>query len=453
MSDEATLDPAIGSLANEIIYLISKQNFLVRATDGTWDVDNPIGPVAAAHYIRQRTGVPLSDARQAIQSGRYKIADAVDIIPDQPPLADVDGRKVVNLWVAPTLVPAAGPYPRIQRILEWLTNDDPEGVRWLKHWIAAKVQNPDYLSKVAVVSTTEQGGGKGTLAFIVGEMLGHANCTRIGHRDLTRQFNGRWAEKLFILADEVVTRENVEWVAEQLKTWIDSAYIESERKGVNQVLVKNRLLWFFASNDPVAPVKLDRGDRRYTVFQNHRETPQEHLTMLQGCFDSRDKSKATPTFLAEIAGLAHELLALEVDYRWVSMPYQNEARAGLIFASASAIEQFQQTVLEDHGLLDDLLDWCCDNDQHVLASQRAEWDFGNAIAVAVLYRAFVAWCSRTGTKAVRINKFGQALAGNPKFARVRKRIGDTKRQVVAYEAPFPRRDKTATQLRALEGGK
>src|SRR5262249_46962 len=150
-----------------------------------------------------------------------------------------NGRTLINQYVRPKLVPAKGPYPQIQRLLEELI-PDPEGRRWFFHWFAAKVQCPTLRMNTAPIFQTRPGWGKDTLGRIIFHILGVENCTTIGQDDLESSFNAHYASKLFILADEVTTRENLNDRTGPLKQMVAGPTLQLHPKGITPQEIPNR---------------------------------------------------------------------------------------------------------------------------------------------------------------------------------------------------------------------
>lgn len=369
-------------------------------------------------------------------------AHGFDRVPNEPPVFVVDQRYYLNTWAPPAFAPAPpgtpAPYPTLDAVLHHVTQGDLEGRRWLEHWLAYKVQRPEALMKVAVTISTRPGGGKGTLAFAMSWFLGPDNCYVIEGSRLANRFNAQWADRLFILADEVKAAENTTDISQQLKTFIDSNLIELEGKGQNQRSQKNRTAWLFASNDRVTPVTVESGDRRYTVFANHDELRPEYVAMLNTSFEA-DRVSPTPSFRAELAGFYRYLLDLVVDRALISRPYASEARNELIAASLSSHEAFVEHV-NLHGV-DSLLEDVLLHDNGLLTQSRGEWEFGGVegetgLATHVLYRCYVVFCRNAGMRPLKLQKFGMAVSKHwPKH-----RFGSTTRVngYVVRRQPEPR---------------
>jgi hypothetical protein len=423
---------AIGNILEQFAYLIPSERFLYRRGE-SWAADEPVGKEGILHHL-MALGLSPEQAAEVLKSKVYTKAHGIELLPGKQPIHKAkSGRIILNSWHPPELQPRPGEWPTIDRLLTWLTKGDETGMEWLVQWIAAKVQDPTYVPKVAVVLSGEPGSGKGTLGYIMKQMLGADNCADVGRGALESKFNARWIGKLFVFADEVISAENVKDISDALKVLIDGAEVEQEAKGQNQRAVRNRIAWLFASNDRVAPVRVDRSDRRYTVFSNHDKIDSEYRALLNSCFE-KDRKTPTETFRREMQAFYADLLELEVDRALIRLPYQNDDREALIHANLRSEELFIQAVNDGH--LEQLLEDLCDKDFGELRRSRSEWDFGEkGIATRQLYEAYRLFCSRTGKLPIADNKFGVAIRNQAapwQHVRVTNAKG---RQVPAYIVP------------------
>lgn len=426
------------SAQRRIAYIIPMEAFVYKR-DGSWCLDEPVHEKGIVNYLIT-TGETPDEAERILRERDYLCVFGHEMAPWRPAVfaSGRDNHMMLNTWVMPSLVPAAGEYPSIRRVIEWLTDGDEAGERWLMHWMGAKIQNPTFVPKVAAVFATQQGGGKGTLAFLMRQMLGPENTAIVQGEELKNKFNQRWATKLFVLADEVLSRDNYKDQSNRLKVLIDGNEIEMEAKYANQKAVKSKLAWMFASNDDVTPVLLEANDRRYSVFANHKDLPDGYAAALNGLFRA-DRVTPTAAFQAEIAAFCWDLLRLKVDYRLIARPHGNAAREDSIEASRTGHQAFFAHV-EEFGL-DDLIAAAVHRD-YLLEPAKARWDPAvGDIDAGLLYAAYVHYCGRTGTKALKMGNFGAAAKNRPRpFEYVRRKIKG--KLIGHYHIPPPRPDPT-----------
>jgi phage/plasmid-associated DNA primase len=399
-----------------IAYLIPDEKFVYQRGE-RWASGELVGREGiTAHLLQQ--GMDDKTIAHVLATKSYTAAYGFTTEPNAG-LVTIDKHKQpwLNAWVPPTLTPREGTYPRIERVLKHLTGYDDTGVEWICHWLALKVQNPGIVPKVAVVLLTKPAGGKGTLNRIIQEMLGPENCAVLERGALESRFNARWAGKLFVLADEVFSKEGGADISARLKVLIDAGTIEIEGKGSNQREITNRLAWLFASNDEVSPLIVEADDRRYSVFANNLVTPAEHKNMIDSLYES-DRFTMTESFKAEISAFYYDLLHLEVDRRMVSAPYQNQAREDLIEANIPTHTSFFRHV--DENGVDDLLEGVVLYDDFSLGRTRGEWDFGErGLSSDVLYLCYKKFCKESGATALKKTRWGVAAQ---KHGWVRKRF-------------------------------
>lgn len=398
-------DSTLASVLRSFAYLVPAEKFVYQR-NGAWCVTEPVGKDGISHHIRSLGVADPKQIRTLLASQAYPVAYGWGPKPGKGDFWYAqDGKLYLNTYHPPTLQPSPGDYPTIERVLAHLTDHDPAGQEWLCHWIASKLQDPTYVPKVAVVLATSPGAGKGTLATIIQEMLGPKNCATIKQQELESRFNARWIDKLFVLADEVKSAENFRDISNLLKVLIDGKELESEAKGINQRAVRNNLMWIFASNDRISPVTIEGGDRRYTVFSNHKPLPPEYRETLNACFEA-DRETPTPAFRSEMAGFFDDLLHLDVDRRLVSVPYRNTARDTLLEANLAPHELFLRTV--DRDGIDAYLDAAL-HDEFQLNKQRPDWDFPEGISTQIIYKVYRHFVSGVGGKSMKLNRFMVAL--------------------------------------------
>jgi phage/plasmid-associated DNA primase len=305
----------------------------------------------------------------------------------------------------------------------------------IEQWMAYKVQNPGALPKVAVVFTSEQGGGKGFLGRVLSEILGPENCAVVKQSELGNRFNARWINKLFVLGDEVLSSENIKDISQLLKILIDGHELELEGKNANQVAVRSRLAWMFASNDKVSPLVLEESDRRYSIFTNHEAVKDEHKAMMNACFEA-DRVTPTAAFREEIAAFAHHLHSVKVDLAVITRPHSNDARKTLIATNRPSADAFCDEV--EHYGIESFLS-IAKFRAPLSGLDEAEFKFSTpdgrtALTCSAVYAAYVAYCDATGQRPMKLAKLGAVLKHRLR-PWVRARYGASPNRVWCYEIP------------------
>lgn len=393
---------------DQFAYLIPAEAFVFKMGP-RWCFETPVGKSGIEHWLLDQ-GLSPEEVKTVLSERLYHRVMGSDILPGEPEIAEVEGVKYINVWVPPSLMAKEGEYPNIERILGRLTGDDEAGMEWLCHWLAFKIQNPALIPRVAVVFATVPGAGKGTLYRILQEMLGKDNCANIQKDALDSNFNSHWAQKLLVLADEVIGSEHANDTSQKLKIFIDSASITLEGKGKDQRIVKNRLAWIFASNDTISPINLEEGDRRYTVFSNHEPLDNDYKEFINGLFE-RDRDTLTPRFRREIQAFYYELLHLDVDFDLVKSPYKNKAKEAIVNASASTQDLFFEEMAA-RGLGPIIKKVGNYGDYQFMASPRTWLTPEGYADLDALYRVFTAYARCIGGRAIKQNRFLAALSNH-----------------------------------------
>jgi hypothetical protein len=329
--------------SEQIAFMLPFNRFMYRRGNGLWNVQQPTTVAGArAHLIAQ--GTKRKHVEKIFKDQKYDVFYGFDIRPDAGPTFLEDGRPWANTFVPPTLAPTSKPYPRIEKILRTLTDDD-DGYKWLFNWLAAKLQSPGERSMTAPVFQGPQGVGKSVLGSIVGAMIGELNCAAITQADIDGQFNSHFAGKLLVVANEVLTKANLRDTSSKLKAWLTEPTIMINGKGVPQYGACNRASWIFTSNSSTPVLVEGSDDRRYSVFSVRSAPSTEYRAVLESCFAGTEFSAS---FRDEISGLMGALMAHKVDRVAARRPHENAARASLAAASRSSTDFFFDE-LEERG--------------------------------------------------------------------------------------------------------
>lgn len=174
-----------------------------------------------------------------------------------------------NLWRGFSVEPKKGDWSLYREHLRLLVNNDPECEKYVLGWMAETVQHPDRPIGIALSFKGEQGTGKSTAIKWFGSLFGvHFMHLDSEHR-LLGQFNAHLHNVIVVLADEAVWAGGKAGLG-ALKRMITEETLAIERKGVDTMIVKNRMHMLVASNeDWFVPVGFD--NRRFAVFKTSVE--------------------------------------------------------------------------------------------------------------------------------------------------------------------------------------
>lgn len=243
-----------------------------------------------------------------------------------------DKMVKLNTWRGWPLEPAAGECQRLLNLLHYLCSGDADGDRvykWLLCWMAYPLQNPGAKMSSAVIMHGPQGTGKSavfqTLAKIYGDY-----ATVLNQRGLEDKFNSDWADsKLFILAEEVVTRAEMHHIKNELKELVTGEWIRVNPKNVAAYRQRNQVNIVYLSNED-QPLPIENDDRRHLVVYTPAALPASEYDDLFREIEN-----------GGIAAFYHFLLNLDLgDFHPKKHPPMTEAKRELIRLSMSSEDRF-----------------------------------------------------------------------------------------------------------------
>lgn len=178
-----------------------------------------------------------------------------------------DGNVKLNTWQGWPMKPAEGDCTKLLELLEYLTSGDPKGgevYEWLLDWMAYPLQNPGAKMSSTVIMHGPQGTGKSTVFQTLAKIYGDYS-TVLNQRGLEDKFNSDWSDsKLFILAEEVVTRAEMWHIKNELKELVTGEWIRINPKNIAAYRQRNQVNICYLSNEN-QPLPLDNDDRRHLV--------------------------------------------------------------------------------------------------------------------------------------------------------------------------------------------
>jgi putative DNA primase/helicase len=320
-----------------------------------------------------------------IQRGAYYL-DQIGFDP-----AGKDKKVLLNTWQGWPMEPQNGRCDRLLDLLRYLCGEDngDEVYWWLLRWIAYPLQNPGAKLPSAVIMHGPQGTGKSTIWQVVSKIYG-AYSTVLNQRGLEDKFNADWVDqKLFLLAEEVVTRQELWHIKNELKELVTGETVRVNGKHVGAFKQANHINIVFLSNEG-QPLPLDNDDRRHLVVWT---PPQREITY----YDAIQEE----IHAGGVAALYHHLLNLDLDgWRPHQRPPMTQAKKDLVEVSRSSEDLFLREIeAKESGLP---LCPCLSDD---------------------LYKAYDRWCRSNGHKhAANSARFLNCVARRPGWQKVRARI-------------------------------
>lgn len=269
-----------------------------------------------------------------------------------------DDPDVYNLWRGFQVEPKEGEWPVWQDHLFFIgANGDGDTYEFLLDWFAWMLRHPHHQGETAIVWRGRQGAGKGTIARVMGKVLGQHFIHVHNVKHLVGNFNAHLRDALLVFSDEAL------WAGDKaaegiLKAMITEPTLLLEPKGRDVFSVPNRVHLLMATNNEwAAPVGVD--DRRFCII----DTPdfqignEEYFDRLYAALDG-----------GELAAFVDFLLKRPVD-RAPKPPTSKAARASSLTQKLHSMPpawQWWYEKLETGQLLSDSEGWLEDVPRHDL---------------------------------------------------------------------------------------
>lgn len=276
--------------------------------------------------------------------------------------------EYVNLFDRFPLTPERAP-DKCARIIEHLWNICQENdalCHWVTSWLAYPLQNPGAKMRTALVlHGRTEGTGKSMLGGIMRRLYGRY-ATSVGQAELQRDFNDWLSAKLFILAEEVVSRQDRVHHQGMLQALITQPTVQINPKNMPVREEENHANFMFFSNQQV-PVKLNPSDRRFTVIRVERQHPAEYFEAIERELDNGGAE-----------AFYHYLLQYDLKgFNAFTRPFENRDRLHLITLGMDPDQRFLHFWRSGHAGVP----YCC-------------------CPASDLYVAFRAWCRVNGERFV-----------------------------------------------------
>ena len=333
-----------------------------------------------------------------------------------------------NLWLNQfrglKLKPEPGNCELYKWLLHWLCNEDAEAYEYCMDWIANPLQylykgKGAHRNKTAVVFYGEQGTGKGLFWGPDGMM--RAIYGRMQTEILQGQMEDKFDAKVFssilmLVANEVACSGYRDSKGlNRLKAWITEPSIQIRRM---RTAAEEIPVWFnmvLMSNDDM-PIKLEPGDRRYSVFRQDKKLPEGVVANIIA-----ERNKGWP----KARHFLSDLLNRKIE-RDLAVPFKNTSRNILLEASKPSQLSFAE-YLSEVGVTALIADW----EEAVGEKRQAPFtkvndDGTGFISKAHLHEAYQFFCRQHGIRhPVRIHSLMVAICKEiPKAKEIHGRLGN-----------------------------
>ncbi|WP_018875266.1 DUF5906 domain-containing protein [Thioalkalivibrio sp. ALJ8] len=196
--------------------------------------------------------------------------------------AGTDPAVRLNTWQGWPLQPGEGNCDLMLDLVDHLVSKcENAGVMfdWLLDWLAYPLQNPGAKMSSAVIMHGPQGSGKSTLFQTQAKIYGDY-ATVLNQRGLEDKFNSDWVDsKLFLVAEEVVTRAEMWHVKNELKELVTGEFVRVNTKHSAAYRQRNHINVVYLSNES-QPLPIDPDDRRHAVVWTPGELSEEFYDAL-----------------------------------------------------------------------------------------------------------------------------------------------------------------------------
>lgn len=232
----------------------------IYGTETVWDGMNSMVIKLAA----LRTDVPNKESVREWQTMPARRSVRLEDVGFDP--SGEDPAVLCNLWTGWPTKPRRGSCERLLELLRYLCaeEDNAEEIyQWVLRWLAFPLQHPGAKMQTGLLVHGEEGSGKNLFFGAVRRIYGRYGGS-INQDDLEDKFNDWASAKLFMIANEVVTRVELYHVQGKLKNMITEPEWMINPKNMPRRPEQNHCNFVFFSNR-IDIAKLDKKDRRYAV--------------------------------------------------------------------------------------------------------------------------------------------------------------------------------------------
>ena len=289
--------------------------------------------------------------------------------------AGTDPNVICNRWEGWPMQPKEGECACLLELLRYqssLEANSAEVFQWMQRWLAYPLQNPGAKMHSAMVIHGPQGTGKSRFYEAYAKIFGDYAVV-LNQGAIEDKFNSDWTErKLFVVADEIVARQDLYHLKNQLKNLITNEWVRVNPKNVAAHKERNHMNFVFLSNEH-QPVQLENDDRRHLVLWTPPALAKDFYDELSQEINA-----------GGIAALYHYLLNIDLgDFNVSTRPPMTQAKDDLVALGLSSEERF-------------IRDW---------QGKELIYPFGPCDSI-YLYKAYRLWCQDHGVARPReSNKF------------------------------------------------
>ncbi len=251
---------------------------------------------------------------------------------------DKDQQIICNLWGGWPTTPKNGSCETLLSLLRFLCSGEESGndevYQWVLKWLALPIQKPGAKMRTALIFHGPQGAGKNLFFEAYSAIYGKYGRI-IGQAEIDDKFNDWASGKLFMIADEVVARQELFHIKNKLKALITGDTVRINPKNVAAHDEHNHVNLVFLSNEK-QPLVLEKDDRRFAVIWTPEKTGEGYYADI-----------ADEVANGGIAALHDYLLNLPLgDFNEHSKPPMTRSKQDLIDINLDSGERFLSEWIE-----------------------------------------------------------------------------------------------------------
>ena len=181
--------------------------------------------------------------------------------------AGTDANIRCNLWGGWPTAPKEGGCDRLLELLQYLCSGEQNAhdlYTWVLRWLAYPIQHPGAKMRTALIFHGPQGTGKNLFFETVMAIYGEYGRI-VDQAAIEDKFNDWASRKLFLIADEVVARQELYHVKNKLKSFVTGEWIRINPKNVAAHDERNHCNVVYLSNE-IQPLPIEQDDRRHFVI-------------------------------------------------------------------------------------------------------------------------------------------------------------------------------------------
>jgi Family of unknown function (DUF5906) len=334
---------------------------------------------------------------------------------------DPSGRDELitcNFWDGFAIEPKKGDCSYLLYLLRYMCEEESncdEVYEWILRWLALPLQRPGTKLRTTIIVKGPQGVGKNLFFESYMSIYGSHGAV-LNQAALEDDFNDWAIGKLFVIADEVVSRNEAYELKNKLKNFVTGDTMRVNAKNRAAIFVANLVNSVYLSNEQV-PQIVEWWDRRNAVIRTPEKLSDEFYQLV-----------AKEIKGGGIAALYDFLLNLDLQgFNEHSKPPMTEAKKTLITLCADSYHNFWEELCAGELVTDDEFE--------ILP-----------IPTGILYAWYQLWCERKGVRPGPMSKFEALLVEQRGCAKARMRylIGMT-----AHQATFIVPPKINGQMREM----